>query len=166
MILLPQLRFLALSNAHKLLTVTADGSAVLSSLLVNIFAVAPSITHITIQSRLRWRWRSTDLPCILAQLQDVIEAEHAPKTLKSVKLLDCTDESIWGKWPLPGRDLSMKGVNIQVQPDMCECIARVRGDLLSSVSSPAAPQKGEVLPPLLPLHLLDEADDESVGVLQ
>ena len=59
----------------------------------------------------------------------------------------------------------MKGVNIQVQPDIREYMARVRGDLLSSVSSPAAPQKGEVLPPLLPLHLLDEADDESVDVL-
>ena len=59
----------------------------------------------------------------------------------------------------------MKGVNIQVQPDMCECIARVRGDLLSSVSSPAAPRKGEILSPMLPLHLLDEADDESVDVL-
>ncbi|KAL1676321.1 hypothetical protein EV122DRAFT_280195 [Schizophyllum commune] len=141
---LPQLRLFALRDVHELLAVTADGSSVLSSLLVDIFAVAPSVTRITIQADLQSR--SVTLPSILAQIVDVLEAEHAPHTLKSVKLLNSGDDSIGQKVPSFVKDLSMKGVNIKVQPYI-------------------PPRKSEILPPMLPLHLLDEADDEPVDVL-
>ncbi|KAI5898849.1 uncharacterized protein SCHCODRAFT_02613345 [Schizophyllum commune H4-8] len=137
---LPQLRLLALRDVDLLLR-GADQRTALSTLLALIFTIAPNVTHVAIHFDPQLRLVTS--ASILAQLADLLDGEHAPRALRSVKVLVLNAGSaVYSCLERPQglvKALSMKKVDIEIEPSKPRSV-------------------GEVHPPLLPLSLIDEAE--------